>query len=89
MVKISNEINIQQLKQITMKNKQTEKLMTILFSVSTILIISGAFLKIMHYPNGNLVLWIGFMSGIVISSFEIRRLKKIIRLYEKDNLNVD
>ena len=89
MVKISNEINIQQLKQMTMKNKQTEKLMTILFSVSTILIISGAFLKIMHYPNGNLVLWIGFMSGIVISSFEIRRLKKIIRLYEKDNLNVD
>ena len=72
-----------------MKNKQTEKLMTILFSVSTILIISGAFLKIMHYPNGNLVLWIGFMSGIVTSSFEISRLKKIIRLYEKDNSNVD
>ena len=89
MVKISNEINIQQLKQMTMKNKQTEKLMTIFFSVSSILIISGAFLKIMHYPNGNLVLWIGFMSGIVISSFEIRRLKKIIRLYEKDNSNVD
>ena len=72
-----------------MKNKQTEKLMTILFSVSSILIISGAFLKIMHYPNGNLVLWIGFMSGIVTSSFEISRLKKIIRLYEKDNSNVD
>jgi hypothetical protein len=66
-----------------MKNKQIEKLITILLSVSIILIISGAILKIMHNSNGNLVLWIGFMTQFILSSFEIRRLKEIIRYSEK------
>jgi len=72
-----------------MKNKQIEKITTILLSVSIILIISGAFLKIMHNSNGNLVIWIGFITQFIFSSFEIKRLKEIIKSSEKDNSMID
>ena len=72
-----------------MKNKQMEKLMTILLSVSSILIISGVFLKIMHNSNGNLVIGIGFITQFIFSSFEIKRLKEIIKSSEKDNSKID
>jgi uncharacterized membrane protein len=62
-----------------MKQKQTESLLKALILFSYILIILGAFLKIYHFANGNLVLTIGFLSGIILSSFEINRLKKIVK----------
>lgn len=51
---------------------------------SSMVIILGAFLKISHYSYGNLVLTIGFLSCIALSSFEISRLKKIIKQSEAD-----
>jgi hypothetical protein len=65
-----------------MTNKQIEKLMSVLLVISAFLILIGAFFKLLHYPNGNLILWIGFVASFVLSSFEISRLKKIIKKLE-------
>jgi hypothetical protein len=66
-----------------MRNEQVEKLMSVLLGISAALIIIGALLKIMHWTNGDLMIWIGFMSSLILSSFEINRLKKIIKDLEK------
>ena len=67
-----------------MNKKQLEKLMQGLIIVSTILIMLGAFLKLSHYPDANLILFIGIFSNLVLSSFEISRLKKIIKELKSD-----
>ncbi len=67
-----------------MNNKLTEKLMSILLGISAFLILIGALLKLEHYPNGNLILWIGFMTSFILSSFEIYRLKKIIKVLKNN-----
>jgi hypothetical protein len=67
-----------------MDKKQTDSLMNASIRFSSIVIILGAFLKISHYSYGNLVLTIGFLSVSVLSSFEISRLKKIIKQSEVD-----
>lgn len=65
-----------------MKQKQTESLLQALILFSYILIILGAFLKIFHFANGSLVLTIGFLCGITLSNFEIKRLNKIVNEYK-------
>ncbi len=62
-----------------MNKKQFENLMQGLIVVSTILIMLGALLKLEHYPYANQILYIGIFSNLVLSSFEISRLKKIIK----------
>lgn len=62
-----------------MNQKHNTNLIQLLIFFSYIIIILGAFLKLFHYTNGNLVLTIGFLSGIILSSFEINRLKKIVK----------
>lgn len=62
-----------------MNQKHNTNLIQLLILFSYIIIILGAFLKIYHFANGNLVLTIGFLSGIILSSFEINRLKKIVK----------
>jgi membrane protease YdiL (CAAX protease family) len=66
-----------------MNNKQIDRLMTVLLGISAALIITGAVFRIMHWPNGLLLVWIGFMSSLILSSFEINRLKGIIKVLEK------
>jgi hypothetical protein len=56
-----------------------KKLMTVLLSISAFLILLGAFFMLQHYPNGNSILWTGFILHFILSSFEIERLKKIIK----------
>lgn len=68
-----------------MNNKQTENLMKVLLGISALLILAGALFKLEHYPHGNLMLWIGFISSFALSSFEIYRLRKIIKKLEKNN----
>lgn len=69
-----------------MNTKQTEKLMSVLLGISGALILLGAIFRLQHWPNGYLIMWIGFMSSFVFSSFEINRLKKRITELEKENL---
>ncbi|SHE36699.1 hypothetical protein SAMN05444274_101176 [Mariniphaga anaerophila] len=66
-----------------MKDKQLEKLMNVLFGVSALLVLIGAFFKLQHYPNGSAILWIGFISGFVLYNIEIARLKKVIKELEQ------
>lgn len=67
-----------------MDKKQIDSIINTLIRLSSIVIILGAYLKISHHINGNLVLTIGFLSVTVLSSFEISRLKKIIKQSEAD-----
>lgn len=62
-----------------MDNTRIDKLMTALLSLSAFLILIGALLKLWHYPDGNLILYIGVISSLILSSYEISRLKKIIK----------
>ena len=68
-----------------MNKKQTDSLMNTLIRLSMMVIILGAFLRISHYSHGTLILMIGFLSVSVLSSFEIGRLKKIIKQVESGN----
>ena len=61
-----------------MKTENINKVMSTLLAISGAAILVGAFFKLQHYPNGDLILWAGFWSNFVLSSIEINRLKKII-----------
>lgn len=72
-----------------MNNKQIEKLMSVLLVIAGSLILIGAIFSLQHWPNGRLILWIGFMSNFILSSFEINRLKRIVKTIEKETPTVD
>jgi len=65
-----------------MKRETVNKLMDISISASAIIILLGVVLRVQHYPYGNEILWIGFISQMLLSTFEISRLKKIIKNIE-------
>jgi Na+-driven multidrug efflux pump len=58
--------------------------MDILISTSGILILLGVVFRIQHWANGNEILWIGFISQMLLSTVEIARLKKIIKTLETE-----
>ena len=62
-----------------MDNTRIDKLMTGAISLSALLILIGALLKLWHYSYGNLILYIGVISSLILSGYEIKRLKKIIK----------
>jgi hypothetical protein len=59
--------------------------MDILISTSAVLILLGVVLRVQHYPYGNEILWVGFISQMLLSTFEIGRLKMIIKTLETGN----
>lgn len=67
-----------------MTKKQIDKLMSVLLGISAFAILLGAIFKLQHYPNGNQILFIGFLASFILSGIEISRLKKIIKELEKD-----
>jgi hypothetical protein len=73
-----------------MTEKQVTSVIGIFYSIAAVMVISGAFLKLQHYPNGLSLLLLGFMLGTVISSYDTFRLKnKIKRLEEQLNQKKD
>jgi hypothetical protein len=60
-----------------MNNKQIEKLINVLFAVSSVAILVGAFFQLQHYPYGYQIMMFGFFSNIGLSGYEIKRLRKI------------
>lgn len=68
-----------------MKRETVNKLMDILISTSAILILIGVIFRVQHWANGNQILWVGFISQMLLSTFEIARLKKIIKNLETKN----
>ncbi len=67
-----------------MNNKKIGKIMNVLFGLSSSLILIGTIFRLQHWQYGIEILWLGIISGIILSSYEITRLKKIIKQLEKD-----
>lgn len=66
-----------------MKKKNQDILLKFFYAVSALLVLAGALFKLQHFPNGDLMLFAGFISGSIISSVEINRLKRKIKELEK------
>jgi hypothetical protein len=66
-----------------MNRKQVDKLMMILISGSTFLILVGAFFSLQHYAYGQPIFWIGILTSLILNGLEIDRLKRIIKELEK------
>ena len=62
-----------------MNEKVQGKLLAILIPISASLVLAGALMKLSHILYGDLLLIWGFILSTVFSSWEISRLKKIIR----------
>ena len=62
-----------------MTRNQIDKLMNFLIALSSLLILVGAFFMLLHYQNGHHILYVGFISNFILSSYEIIRLKTYIR----------
>ena len=71
-----------------MKNAASNKLMTTVLMVSLAVFLTGEIFKIQHWPNGDFLAVIGLGSYLIISLFEIARLKNIIANSNKDNIEV-
>lgn len=68
-----------------MNRKQTDILLKVLFGISTLIVIVGTLLKIMHKSHGNQVFGIGFLLFIFFLALDNYRLNKKIKELEKDN----
>jgi len=66
-----------------MNSNLMNKLMKYLIIASALAVFVGALFQLQHYPNGDIILMFGLMAHFLISSFEISRLKKVIRETEK------
>lgn len=69
--------------------KVTIKLMNNLLMISMAVILIGMIFKIQHYPYGGLISTIGFFAYIIISTYVISRLKKIIADFKKEDEKVN
>lgn len=65
-----------------MKNKWINKLGTALYILATVLILTGAILKIQHYPYGLIILFAGLFLGGIADFRYIASLKKRIKELE-------
>ncbi len=72
-----------------MNKKQTDNLMNVLIGVASLAIMIGALLKLQHYLYGNQILYFGFIASFILSWIEISRLKKIIKVFEKETPKTD
>jgi len=57
--------------------------MKVLIGIPSLMVLIGAFMKIIHYPNADSLLWWGFILTSVFSAIEISRLRKIITQIER------
>lgn len=66
-----------------MTDKQVTKVIGSLYFIGSVMVLVGAFFLLQHYPNGQSLLYIGFMLGAATSSYDVYRLKKRIKRLEK------
>lgn len=69
-----------------MNEKKIDRFINILYAIAAISVLLGAIFKIQHYPNGNLLLWCGFIVGPIVSIYDNIRLKRIIKKLEERKL---
>lgn len=66
-----------------MTDKQLNSVINIIYAIAVVLVLIGAFFHIQNYPNGFLILIIGFTVGSINSSVDTSRLKKKIKVLEE------
>lgn len=71
-----------------MKKKTINKLMDVLLGLSALSVIIGTILRFTHYPKGEVLALLGLSGYILISAFEIERLRRIIKKFKKDKENI-
>ena len=67
-----------------MTDTQTNLIIKIIYIIGTLMIITGAIFKILHYQNGYSILIVGFVIEGIISSYDNSRLKKRIKKLEEE-----
>jgi len=71
-----------------MSNELYGKIVKSLLLLSTLAILGGALFKIQHWSYGNELLKWGILANLVLSAYEISRLRKIISKYAKSEIKV-
>ncbi len=66
-----------------MTYKQANLTVGIIYIIAVLLILTGAFFRLQHYPNGPLISGIGSMLGTITVIYDIIRLRKKIHKLEK------
>ena len=69
-----------------MNNDLFGKIMKSLLFISALTILAGALFKLQHWANGEQILTFGLFANFVISSYEIRRLNRIVSKSEKEKI---
>jgi hypothetical protein len=72
-----------------MNKKNTDKLMKFFIVISAMLVFTGAFLIIRHYPYGNSLVIFGLIISLISCWIENYRLQKIIKEYEDKEFKAD
>jgi hypothetical protein len=62
-----------------MKRAQIDKLMTFILGFSLFIMATGAYISINHYSSGKPILYAGALLYLLLSNFEIQRLRRIIK----------
>ena len=71
-----------------MSNELFGKIMKSLLLLSILAILAGALFKLQHWTYGNELLKWGILANLVLSAYEISRLRKIISKYAKSEIKV-
>lgn len=66
-----------------MKENKPDRFVNRLYSLATIVILSGVIFKVQHYPYGSILIYAGFLLGVIASYFQISVLKKTIKKLEE------
>lgn len=59
-------------------------IMKSLLFISALAILAGALFKLQHWANGEQILTFGLFANFVLSSYEIRRLRRSVLVLEKE-----
>ena len=66
-----------------MTDKQENKAIGMAYAIAAFTILLGAFFRLQHYPNGLLILFIGFVLGTVTNIYDTIRLRKKVKQLEE------
>ena len=67
-----------------MNKKMIGTIMKSLLIISAVAILAGALFRLQHWPYGDRLLFWGIFANLILSSFEISRLRKIISKSENE-----
>jgi hypothetical protein len=73
-----------------MNKTQNYKLIQVLIRTSVFFILLGAFSKILHYSNGNLIFWFGFAAWFLLNGIKTihQRTKKNDAIGDRSKMSI-